>query len=580
MQSVSSFIITAVRPRMRTIAVCAVLALFAAGFDTLAPQLLGRGVDAAAKGKAFLPVLVALAAWFAVQLIADRIRSVIAFYGQDVATEASNAFMQRANADLAKKPLSFHYGKKGGEITELLGQIRHEMIDVISGIGFDLVPAIVSSIAIITYLAVIDWRLALSLGAGIVAYVAYTVWTTPKVIESQKARNAAQRKFGAFGWDSLRNILVVKSTTNEPFVESKLAGYGAEYMARVRADARIDRDVRNAQNLIIAMSSFATVLIAAQSISAGTSTYGRLTAVTAYIFAIFGYVRFIQWQIRSLIRMSASHATVSALLAEPAEDFTSGREARLSGAIEFKNVRFRYREDRPALEDVTFTVKAGEHIAIVGESGEGKTTLVDLLGRYYEPQSGAIRFDGVPAGEINLSSLRGQMAYVPQDITLFHESLAFNIRYGRPGANIDEVREAARLAHLDDFIAKLPDGVDTLVGERGLKLSGGERQRVALARGFLRDPRILVLDEPTSNLDSATEQLIQESLAKLMAGRTTFVIAHRLRTVRDADRILVLKDGRIAESGTHDELLKKGGAYAALLAAQGGFIAPGEEHLG
>jgi ABC-type multidrug transport system fused ATPase/permease subunit len=579
MQAALRLILDLVKPRRRTIVICGLFALLAAGFDTIAPLLLGRGVDAATRGGAFLPVAAALAVWFLVRTVADRLRTELTYHGGDVATEAAERFTKDAVVALSKKPLPFHYGNKGGEITEAVGQLRHELIDVIVGIGFDLVPAFVSAIAILAYLAVIDYRLALALGAGIAAYVAYTVKVSPLVIASQKARNAAHRKVGAFAWDSLRNILVVKSTTNEPFIERTLAGHSTEFLKVHRADERLDRSVLNAQNGIIAVSSFVTVLVAAHSIIAGTGTFGRLTAVIAYIFAVFGYIRYIQWQVRSLTRLSASHATVAEFLAKPSEDFSSGSMEALSGAVEFRNVRFRYREDRPALEDVNFVVKAGEHVAIVGESGEGKTTLVDLIGRYYEPQSGMILFDGTDAKGINLASLRMHMAYVPQDITLFHETLGFNIRYGRPEATDDELREAVRQAHLQTFVDNLPDGIETMVGERGLKLSGGERQRVALARAFLRDPRILILDEPTSNLDSATEQTIQESLAKLMAGRTTFVIAHRLRTVRDADRILVLKDGRIAESGTHDELVKKGGAYAALLAAQGGYIAPGEEHL-
>jgi ABC-type multidrug transport system fused ATPase/permease subunit len=257
-------------------------------------------------------------------------------------------------------------------------------------------------------------------------------------------------------------------------------------------------------------------------------------------------------------------------LESPSEDFESGREVAIRGDVEFRGVRFRYREDRSALEDIDFSVPAGTFVAIVGESGEGKTTLVDLIGRYWSPQAGAILIDGTDVHDINLRSLRSQMAYVPQDLTLFHESLGENIRFGRPKATDEEVQEAVRLAGLKDFVASLPDGLKTVVGERGLKLSGGERQRVALARAFLRNPRILILDEPTAHLDSKTEAIIHESVHELMPGRTVFVIAHRLRTVSEADVILVLNHGRIVEIGSHNELAAKPeSVYVSLLKAQG-----------
>jgi ABC-type multidrug transport system fused ATPase/permease subunit len=311
-------------------------------------------------------------------------------------------------------------------------------------------------------------------------------------------------------------------------------------------------------------------------VRAGSLTFGQFSAVSAYTIGVFGYVRWVQWQMRNLTRATATHRDLAKILEEPEEDFLSGQPIDLKGGIEFRNVRYRYREDVPVLEDITFRIAPGERVAVVGESGEGKTTLIDLIGRYHLPQDGAILYDGIDASNVNLSSLREQIGLVPQDLPLLHESLGENIRYGRPNATDEELREAARLASLDAFISALPDGYDTIVGERGLKLSGGQRQRVALARAFLRNPKILILDEPTSNLDSKTEEEIQRSLETLMRGRTTFIIAHRLRTVRDANRILVIKNGRIVEQGRHEELVAKNGPYAALLRSQTGLVAPDE----
>ncbi len=580
MHPVARFLQRELKPYSRTVVAFTALSVVTAGLDTVAPIAMGRGFDLVRGGSGFVVAGGFLAGWFVLRVISERLRSFTLQRGQQVSTDASESLVRRLMLVILNKPLAFHYGRKSAETSEAVNRLRWDVDNVISGIVFDLWPALLAIVGILGYVAYLDWRISAALLAAICAFMSYTGSTLSKVMESRKEWNKADRKISSFGWDSVRNALVVKSTTNEQFVATTLKQYSDEFRAVIAEDFGIDMRVLNTQNLIISFGSFAALLLAVLDFGAGRFTFGRVTTITAYTFAIFGYIRYCQWQLRSVMRMSAALKDIQDIESEPAEDFMSGEAIELRGDVEYRHVRFRYSEDKPTLEDVSFAVKAGQRVAIVGESGEGKTTMVDLLGRYYLPQSGEITVDGRNAADLNLVSLRRQMSYVPQDLTLFHETLGFNIRYGRPEASEEEIREAVRLASLETFVAALPEGLNTMVGERGLKLSGGERQRVALARAFLRKPKIIVLDEPTAHLDSKTEEAVRNALDVLMKDRTTFIIAHRLRTVQDADVILVLKDGRIAESGRHEELVARGGAYAGLLKAQGTFVTPNEPHIG
>jgi ATP-binding cassette subfamily B protein len=253
-------------------------------------------------------------------------------------------------------------------------------------------------------------------------------------------------------------------------------------------------------------------------------------------------------------------------------DAPGAREVgRLRGEVEFDEVRFGYGRratDMPLIDGISLHVRVGENVALVGPSGAGKTTLVSLLCRFYDPTEGAVRVDGVDLRELKQKSLRRQLGVVFQDSLLFNESVRSNIAYGRPEATSEEIEAAAKAAHAHEFVSRLPQGYDTVVGERGCLLSAGERQRIAIARSILMDPPILILDEPTSALDAESEALVQRALSRLTHGRTTFAIAHRLSTVVDADRIVVLKDGRILEQGTHRELMARGAYYRSLVERQ------------
>ena len=305
-------------------------------------------------------------------------------------------------------------------------------------------------------------------------------------------------------------------------------------------------------------------------------TIGELMAFNAYAAMIFGPFTTIarNWQAiqNGIVNIQATEK----ILQTAPENYDAEGSVKLDmkGDITFKNVFFQYEAGKQVLEDISFTVKAGQVVALVGESGVGKSTLIDLISAYHFPTKGEVLIDGHDIKDINLRSLRSQIAVVPQEVVLFNDTLKMNIQYGNFQATDEEVRQVATKAHALDFIEKFPQKWEQLVGERGVKLSVGQKQRIAIARAMLRNPRILVLDEPTSALDAGSEKIITESLDELMKGKTTFIIAHRLSTVRKADCIFVFKEGRIIESGTHDELCKiEGGEYRRLYELQIGLHA-------
>jgi ATP-binding cassette subfamily B protein len=383
--------------------------------------------------------------------------------------------------------------------------------------------------------------------------------------------NAADSASNTRAVDSLMNFETVKYFTNEDFESRRYDDELARWEMARRKNRLSLFGLNGGQALIIAVAQTAMIGLAALRVRGGELTLGDFVLINQFMIQLFLPLNFLGFVFREIKGSLANIENMFELLAVKPRvvDAPAAPELRVSrGSIRFESVSFAYQQARPILRQVSFEVRPGERVAVVGPSGAGKSTLVKLLFRFYDPGEGRILIDDQDIRAVSQSSLRRAIGIVPQDTVLFNDSIFENVRYGDPEADDARVEEAIRLAHLDAFIATLPDGRDTLVGERGLKLSGGEKQRVAIARTLLKRPPILVFDEATSSLDSKSERAILDALREISRDHTSLVIAHRLSTVIDADRIVVLQHGEVVEQGTHALLLQGGGQYAELWQAQ------------
>jgi ABC-type transport system involved in Fe-S cluster assembly fused permease/ATPase subunit len=555
------------RARVVAAVACLILAKVA---NIVVPVFYGRAVDTLS-GEAGLAVALPLGlilAYGGARILslafAEARNAVFSKVGQRAIRRVALTVFRHLHA----LSLRFHLERQTGGLSRAIERGTKAISTLLSYMLFNVLPTLFEVAAVSALLWWwFGWTFAAATLATIGGYVAYTLAVTEWRLRFRREMNETDSRANTKAIDSLLNYETVKYFGNEEHearrYDEALRRYEA---ASVRSETSLS--VLNIGQAAIISAGMAIVMImAAQGIVGGTMSIGDFVLVNTYLMQLAQPLNIFGWVYREIKQSLTDMERMFELLTEELEvrDAPGAPPLAVSGGeVRFEDVRFGYDPRRPILKGVSFTVPPGGTLAIVGASGAGKSTIARLLFRFYDVTGGRILIDGQDIRERTQASVRAAIGIVPQDTVLFNDTLAYNISYGRPDRDGEAVLEAARLAELHGFVRKLPDGYDTVVGERGLKLSGGEKQRVAIARTILKDPPILLLDEATSALDTHTEREIQANLREVSRGRTALVIAHRLSTVIDADEIIVLDDGAIVERGRHADLLARDGAYAAM----------------
>jgi ABC-type multidrug transport system fused ATPase/permease subunit len=530
---------------------------------------LGRFLQPLADDRGLMLILVAVAA-----LLITILQNATTVLHDYVSTKIDQSMILDFRSDMMQHAqrlsLAFHDQRRTGKIIFAINNMGSEVARMLMIIP-PLAESLLTLIGMFWILVLLDWEVAL-MAMGVVPFLYLAVSNYMKRVhpQLQEVRGLEGESLSMIH-EAMSMLRVVVAFGREDYEHRRFREHGEKTVEK-----RVKLTVRQTMfslgvNTITAAGTAAVLGFGGWHVIQGKLTPGELLVVISYIAAVYKPLETISTTIGSLQEIVVALDASFGLLDTPVEikDTPQAKPiGRAEGRIEFDSVSFAYKERRHTLEDISFEVKPGQVVGIVGPTGAGKTTLVTLLPRFYEPHHGRILLDGRDIRDITVKSLRDQFSIVLQEPLLFSETIAENIRYGRLEATREEIMAAAEAANAHDFIMRLPQKYETRLGERGAKLSGGERQRVSVARAFLRNSPILILDEPTSSIDTKTEAVILDALERLMEGRTTFMIAHRLSTVRNADLLLVLQDGRIVEQGSHDQLMVRAGAYSQLYEMQ------------
>jgi len=563
-------------------ALCGVLglALILSTFSALDPLIMKYLIDQLGRPDGGHAFAVAIAGMLALELARALLQWYLGAWSWDVRLGVEYTVRERVISKLNSLPLAFHQREGVGGTMNRINQGINGYVAAFSDLAFNLLPTILYLALSVFAMFRLDWRLA-------TVVIVFT--PIPALIGARAAPEQIQRErrlverwssiYGRFN-EVLAGMMTVKGFGMEDAEKRRFLEGVREGNEVVRRGVRTDGLNGALRNLAATFARLAALGLGGYLAFEGQIGLGTLVAFLGYIGGLFGPVQGLTNTYQSLRKATVSLETVYGILdAEDTVDDVpdAANVPPLRGEVQFRRVGFAYQQGVQVLRHIDLTVRPGETVALVGPSGSGKTTLVTLLQRLHPVSSGAILIDGIDIRAMTQRSLRNQIGVVFQDPHLFNDTVRANIAYGRPEASTEQIEAAARAAQAHEFILSLPEGYETMVQERGSRLSGGQLQRIAIARALLKDPPILVLDEATSALDGESEYLIQIALRRLLHGRTAFVIAHRLSTVRDADLIVVIDGGVVAETGTHEELCGRGGYYASLVERQRlGFLADPE----